>query len=242
VTAENFSSIVASIKQDPLVGVKVAQRVIKNVRVRSYECAVYGYAFAQELKTRPVLRSNFYRDPFWGGGYTKNEDHLLKHGIQFAYEDRQGTEGKRAECHAAAMQEYFNANKSPQEMLAALKNGGFDALKKVSGARGGVNDRDERGDNVDENGSGAGNDPGRTGGGNGGSQAETSPHRAKPPLSWSEVSKHLLVTLDLDELGDFLPQASRVGDKAQLQIERVTDHPTGLSVWRATRIKRSVSA
>jgi hypothetical protein len=247
VTVENFSSIVASIKKNPLQGVKVAQRIIRSVRARSYECAVYGYAFAQALKKRPILRSSFYLGPFWKGGYNKNEDHLLKHGIQFAYEDRHGAEGKRAEDHAAAMQAYFDADKSPRQMLAALKKGGFDALKKGSGARGGDDsDEDAKGsadpgdDQDDENDSDAGKNRGQTDSGNGGSQGESPSHRAKPPLSWSEVSKHLLVTLDLDELIDFMPIASQIGDKAELLIERVADHSNGLTTWRAARIKLSV--
>ena len=131
-----IARLLAEIEENPIEGGKTAQKRCEGVRIANYESSVSAGALYRELKKSKALTSAFYGLPFWKEGNARDPKHLNKHCHQFVYGARDGSEGKRAEDHAYATQSYFDDEaRTNEDILEALKRGGFDSLKKAQSAQ-----------------------------------------------------------------------------------------------------------
>lgn len=237
-----IARVLAEIEENPIEGAMLAQKRNDGVRVATYESSVSAGALYRALKGKKALVSAFYGLPFWEGGNARDPKHLNKHCHQFVYGARDGAEGKRAEDHAAATQSYYDdEEKTVEDILEALKRGGFDGLKKAQSAQE-TRLRLKQMEAPERKQSGA---EGSAKNGGAGSAAEATkeshagtdtPKPPLPKLTMQEVFAHLLVTMEPEELAQFLPDESDEGDVVTIRLIRDKNAVNKMAIWRAVDI------
>ena len=230
-----LDALLAQIETDPIAGAKAAQKRNLGVREGAYESSVSAGALYRALKDNAPLRTAFYALPFWEGGYKKNHENLNTHCHQFVYDAREGSEGKRAEDHAGATQSYLDdPQKSLDDILNALKEAGFDGLRKASPAQMARNKAQAAASQDDQ----MVEDHNANRAERSKSASSVAPKTAPAPtITMSRVFEHLLITMDPSELARFLDDQSEVGDRFKIVVERDENSAAGLLIWRAIEIK-----
>ena len=238
-----LNRLLAEIEANPIEGAKTTQKRHDGVRKNNYESSVSAGALYRALKGTSALISAFYDQAFWEGNedkkaYKKNPANLNKHCHQFVYGARDGSEGKRAEDHASATQDLFDDDDvSLEQVLDDLcSKGGFEGLKQRAAGKGNGGTAAKR-VSEDHKKSGAETENPDDDAPPTNDAGDQKPKKTKPRwprMTLAEVFRHLLITMESDELAQFLPDESEVGDSATIQIIRDKDEK--MPIWRAVEI------
>lgn len=239
-TQFTFEDMFQMIWDNPISGAQTAKSQHQSYRQRKYEFAGLGYALAAKLTVAPLWQEDFYKLPFFVGGYKPNAQNLLLHCMQYIYEDRVGSDSDRAFAHASALAPLFEARIDTREVLRMLKSsGGFRGLTELCGSPPTQEPRQlRRLENPDDSIASepqAEEDDGSTSNGvlrlpgpkSGKSARVTKPKKSKMTKIKEVLDRYLLIAME--------PHASMhslfslpVGEFRYIQISRVQDKPDGL--------------